>query len=413
MSYENFVYEQPTRIVFGRNSIEKLGELALEFGAEKVLINIGGNSVRKSGLLDNVITKLKNVGVEHVLHSGCMPNPRSTWVDEGAALYVSENCNFILAVGGGSVIDASKAIAMLVSNHDNNGIWHYMSGRGRFENDAANLAAILTVSATGSECNSTFVISNEETKEKLANSHKSASPAFSICDPAYTYTVNRWQTACGVSDVVSHVLEQYLYNDDTSDVSDGMSVGILKAVVKWGPIALGQPNNFDARANLMWASTIGLNGILGAGHKNNWVVHMLEHALSAMFDISHGAGLACLTPYYLSFINKEDTAGKIKRLGIELFNIDSMEKNIKDLTIKRFIGFFKSIGMPVTLSELLKAPVTDNLINELAEKALPWKQMDVGGYKTFTICDAAKVFKDSANSELKITIDMVKSQVYN
>ena len=396
MAYNNFSYEQSTRIVFGKNSIEMLGELLQEFGAKKVLINIGGRSVRESGLLDNVITLLKNAGIGHVLHSGCKPNPRSTWVDEGAALYSAENCNFILAIGGGSVIDASKAIALSVSNPHKDGIWHYMSGKGEFINDAVNLAAVLTISATGSECNSTFVISNYETKEKLANSHKSASPIFSICDPVYTYTVNQWQTACGISDIISHVLEQYLYNENTSDVSDGMSIGVLKAVMKWGPVALKEPDNYDARANLMWGSTIGLNGILGAGHKNNWVVHMLEHALSAVFDVSHGAGLACLTPYYLSFISKEDTTGKIDRLGAELFGIDSSDKNIKGETIKKFIEFFKSIGMPVTLQELIKAPVNDDLIKELAEKALPWKQMDVGGYTPFTVQDAVEVFTSSA-----------------
>lgn len=395
MSYENFVYEQPTRIVFGKNSIEKLGSLALEFGAEKVLLNIGGNSLKKSGLLDIVITQLKNAGIDYVIHSGCTPNPRSTWVDEGAFIYTSENCNFILAVGGGSVIDASKAIALLVSNPARDGIWHYMSGEGEFQNDAVKMAAVLTLAATGSECNRTFVISNEKTKEKCVSSHKSARPVFSICDPVYTYTVNKWQTACGISDIISHVLEQYLYNDNTCDVSDGMCLGVLKAVVRWGPVALEQPDNYDARANLMWASTIGLNGILGAGHDGNWVVHMLEHALSAVFDVAHGAGLACLTPYYMSYISAEDSAGKIDRLGTELFGIDGSVKNIKDKTVKKLAEFFKSIGLPGTLQELINAPVTDDLIYELAEKALPWKLMSVGGYKPFTVQDAAEIFRNS------------------
>jgi len=316
-------------------------------------------------------------------------------VDEGARIYSAEGCNFILAVGGGSVIDASKAIALLVTNPARDGIWHYISGNGEFKNDAVNLAAILTLAATGSECNGTFVISNEETKEKYVGSHKSAKPVFSICDPVNTYTVSKWQTACGISDIISHVLEQYLYNDNTCDVSDGMSIGVMKAVVKWGPVALQQPDNYDARANLMWASTIGLNGILGTGHNSNWVVHMLEHALSAVFDVAHGAGLACLTPYYMSYISAEDTAGKIDRLGIELFGIDGSVKNIKGETIKKLSEFFKSIGMPETLPELINAPVTDDLINELSEKALPWKQMNVGGYKPFTVQDAAEVFKNS------------------
>lgn len=392
MSYTNFIYQQPTMIVFGRNSVENLGELAGKSGAKKVLLVIGGDSVRRSGLLGQIIFQLEKAGIGYHLHSGCTPNPRSTWVDTGATIFKERLCDFIVAVGGGSVIDASKAIALLVSNPDEGGIWHYMSGRGKFENNAVPVAAVLTLAATGSECNNTFVISNDETLEKMVSFHESARPVFSICDPEYTYSVNKWQTACGISDIASHVLEQYLYNDNTADVSDGMCIGILKAVMKWGPIALKYPDNYDARANLMWASTIGLNGILGAGHGSNWVTHMLEHALSALFDISHGAGLACLTPCYLTFISGQDTAGKLDRLGAELFGMEESDKDLKTKTVREFYMFFKSLGMPSTLGELVNAPITGDIINELAEKALPWGPMEVGGYRPFTIEDAKEVF---------------------
>jgi len=393
MSYTNFVYQQPTEIVFGKNSIKALGEFAVKYGAKKVLLVTGGESVRKSGLLDQIAGRLEEAGIGYSLHPGCTPNPRSTFVDTGAAKYNKECCNFILAVGGGSVIDASKAMAMLVSNPNEGGIWHYMSGKGHFKKNAVPVAAVLTLAATGSECNDGFVISNDKTQEKMVSSHKSAKPVFSICDPEYTFTVGKWQTACGVSDIISHVLEQYLYNDDTADVSDGMCIGILKAVMKWGPIALKHPDDYDARANLMWASTIGLNGILGSGHGENWVTHMLEHALSALFDVSHGAGLACLTPRYLAFISGQDSAGKLDRLGIELFGMESTDKNIKADTVKRFLRFFQSLGMPLTLGELVKAAITDETINMLAEKALPWGAMEVGGYNPFTLEDAKEVFR--------------------
>jgi len=402
MSYTSFTYQQLTRIVFGRNSIGKLGELAFNSRAKKVLLTIGGESVRKIGLLEQVVSQLEKAGIEYHLHSGCTPNPRSTWVDRGAALYTENCCDFIVAIGGGSVIDASKAIALLISNPNEGGIWHYMSGRGHFENDAVPMAAVLTIAATGSECNDTFVISNDTTFEKMVGSHESAKPVFSICDPGYTYSVSKWQTACGISDIISHVLEQYLYNDDTAAVSDGMCIGVLKAVMKWGPIALKYPDNYDARANLMWASTIGLNGILGAGHGGNWVAHMLEHALSALFDISHGAGLACLTPCYLSYISNQDTAGKLDRLGIDLFGIEKTDKNIKENTVKEFRSFFQSLGMPQALGEMVKAAITDDTINKLAEKGLPWGSMEVGGYRSFTVEDAKEIFRmcvtDTVNS---------------
>lgn len=393
MSYTNFVYQQPTEIVFGKNGIKTLGEFAVKYGAKKVLLVTGGESVRKSGLLDQVIDRLEEAGIGYSLHPGCTPNPRSTFVDTGAAKHNKECCNFILAVGGGSVIDASKAMAMLVSNPNESGIWHYMSGKGNFDKNAVPVAAILTLAATGSECNDSFVISNDKTQEKMVGSHKSVKPVFSICDPEYTYTVGKWQTACGVSDIISHVLEQYLHNDDTTDVSDGMCVGILKAVMKWGPMALKHPDSYDARANLMWASTIGLNGILGAGHGENWVTHMLEHTLSALFDVSHGAGLACLTPHYLAFISGQDGAGKLDRLGIELFGIKDSDKDIKVKTVMEFSSFFQSLGMPSTLGELAKETIEDDTIRKLAEKALPWGAMEVGGYSPFTLEDAKKVFR--------------------
>lgn len=392
MSYKNFTYQQPTEIIFGKNSINTLGEFALKYEAKKVLIVTGGESVKKSGLLDQVISQLEEAGIGCCLHPGCTPNPRSTFVDTGAAKYNKECCNFILAVGGGSVIDASKAMAMLLSNPNEDGIWHYMSGKGHFKKNAVPVAAVLTLAATGSECNDGFVISNDKTQEKMVNSHTSARPVFSMCDPVYTYTVGKWQTACGISDIISHVLEQYLYNDDTADVSDGMCIGILKAAMKWGPIALKHPDNYDSRANLMWASTIGLNGILGAGHGENWVTHMLEHALSALFDVSHGAGLACLTPRYMAFISEQDGAGKLDRLGIELFGIEKSDKDIKVRTVMEFSSFFQSLGMPSTLGELTKEIITDDTISKLAKKALPWGSMEVGGYRPFTHENAREVF---------------------
>jgi len=396
MSYGNFEYEQKTKIVFGKGATGEVGTLAGRYGAKKVLVTTGGNSAKMSGLLDKVISSLRHEGIDFHVYSGCSPNPRKNWVDKGAEVYLDEKCDFLLAVGGGSVIDASKAIAMLASNPRENGIWHYVSGNGKFEKEGKPLGVVLTVGATGSESNGSFVISNEETMEKLICTHESANPVFSICDPENTYSLDKWQTACSISDIISHVLEQYLHSDSTVDVSDNMSIGIIKAVMKWGPVALNEPENYDARANLMWASSIAMNGILGAGHEQNWITHMLEHAVSAVFDVSHGAGLACLTPYYLEYLKPMDAPGRIEKLGRVLFGI----QDDADKTIAEFQNFFHSIGMPTRLGELIKDGndsgigygTKEEIIDILAEKSFPWGAMAAGGYGEFGVEDAKDVF---------------------
>ncbi len=397
MSYSNFIYQQQTSIVFGKGSVDCMGELLEKAEAKKVMITMGGDSIRKNGVLNQVIGQLDKVGIGYCMYSGCIPNPRSTWVDGGAVVFAGEKCDFIIAVGGGSVIDASKAIAMIVTNPHKDGIWHYISGKGMFESKGIPLGTVLTLAATGSECNGNFVITNSDTGEKLVCSHNWARPIFSICDPEHTYSVNKWQTACGVVDTFSHVLEQYMNNSNTNDVSDGMCMGVLKSLIKWGPIAIAEPDNYDARANLMWASTIGLNGILGAGCEGNWVSHMLEHALSAMFDASHGAGLACIMPFYLQFISDQDTVGKLDHLGYEMFGIDRSDKDIKSKMVRELRGFFKSLGITTTLTELVKSSLTEEDIETMAEKALMGYTMKVGGYKPFSRENAVEVFRCALN----------------
>lgn len=400
MSYLNFTFQQKTEIIFGRGCSSEIGQLIKSYGVKKILLTLGSKSAKETGLLDKIVHQLKKEEIDYYIYDGCPSNPRNTWIDDGAKIFMEENCDFILAIGGGSVIDASKGIAMLAYNPHDDGIWHYVSGKGSFKREGKPVGVILTVAATGSETNGSFVISNEETLEKLICTDESAKPIFAICDPENTYSLNRWHTACGVSDIISHILEQYLHNDNTVDVSDNMSIGVLKAVLKWGQIVIDEPNNYDARANLMWASTIAMNGILGAGHEQNWISHMLEHAVSAIYDVSHGAGLACLMPYYLIHISDEDSVGKIDRLGEELFGLVKEGESNNSNTLKRetaeeFRKYFTSLGMPTRLDELIGDEITDENINEIAEKALPWGPMKAGGYSEFTFEDAKKVLHNS------------------
>lgn len=399
MSYRSFVYDQPTKIVFGTDAVEKLGSLLKDYKAEKILFAYAGGSVRRSGLYDRVVSQIRDAGLSHVEHSGCKPNPRNTWVDEGAEKYRAEGCNFILGVGGGSVIDASKAIAIAATNPHPDGVWHYASHRGQTSEQAAPVGAILTLSATGSEGNAFAVISNEQTQEKFGFGHPSARPVFSICDPAITYSVDRWQTACGTADIISHLLEQYLHKDENTDVSDNLIIGNMKAVMKWGPVAIEQPDNYDARANLMWGSTIGLNGILGAGHHGDWTTHQLEHALSAVYDVSHGAGLACLTPYYLDYLSAQDNLGRIDRLGFDLFGLEA-GRGMKRRTASAFQSFFTSMGLPATLNDFPNVNVTEESLGSMADKTTPFGPVGGGGWKPFDRQDALQVLTAAHNGSL-------------
>ena len=393
MSYTNFIYDQPTQIVFGPDSVSKLGALLKQQSATRLLLTYGGGSIRHNGLYDQIKAQCNEAGIAVVEHSGCQPNPRNTWIDAGAAKYASEKCNFILAAGGGSVLDASKAIALAITNPAADGIWHYISRKGSITQPGVGLGAILTLSATGSECNSFFVITNEASQEKMALGHPSVRPRFSICDPQLTNSVNPWQTACGTADIISHLLEQYLHKEDNIDVSDNMIIGIMKSTIKWGPIALQNSFNYDARANLMWGSTVGLNGILGVGHRTDWTTHQMEHALSAVYDVSHGAGLACLTPYYLNYLASQDSNGRIDRLGVEVFGLDGAKESIKQDTAKAFMNFFGSIGLPTRLPEFSEVSITEDSLPDLARKTVPYGAAGAGGWKPFEYADALQVFQ--------------------
>jgi alcohol dehydrogenase YqhD (iron-dependent ADH family) len=212
MSYFDFSYSQPTKLVFGVDAQKQAGELLASFGAKKVLITLGGGSAKRSGLLQQITDSIDEAGIAWSLYEGCRANPEAEWVDEGAKVYKAENCDFLLAVGGGSVIDATKAMALLATNGGER-IWPYLTYEMNFEQPAAPLGVVLTIAATGSECDASFVISGAE--DKLLFTEDSTMPRFAVCNPALTYSVSPWQTACGVSDMLSHLLEQYLYSDDT------------------------------------------------------------------------------------------------------------------------------------------------------------------------------------------------------
>lgn len=384
MSYFEFNYSQPTKLVFGPGCENQTGALLGEFGAKKVMITLGGGSAKRSGLLQRITDSIEAAGIAYVLYEGCRANPEAEWVDAGAKVYMAENCDFLLAVGGGSVIDATKAIALLATNGGEH-ILPYLTYEANCEQSAAPVGVVLTIAATGSECDASFVISNGETQDKILFTENSTMPRFAVCNPELTYSVSAWQTACGVSDILSHLLEQYLYNDNSCTVSDEMMLGLMRSVVQWGPVAVREGDNYDARANLMLASTLAMNGLVGAGHDQNWVTHMLEHAVSAVWpEVAHGAGMACLLPCYLRLIAEHDTAGKLARVAA-IFGADDAADALR--------RFYAEMGLPTTLKELIGKEPAEEELSLVASKSLPWGPMQAGGYPDFTEEGVAAVFR--------------------
>ena len=383
MSYFNFSYAQPTKLVFGPDAQAQTGELLAGFGARKVLITLGGGSAKRSGLLKQITDTLDAQSIEWTLYEGCRANPEAQWVDQGAKAYRAENCDFLLAVGGGSVIDATKAIALLAANSGEH-IWPYLTYEMTAEQPAAPVGVVLTIAATGSECDASFVISSGETQDKLLFTEDTTMPRFAVCNPELTYSVSPKQTACGISDILSHLLEQYLYCDDSCTVSDEMLLGLMRSVVKWGPVAVREPENYDARANLMLASTLAMNGLVGVGHDQNWVTHMLEHAVSAVWPhVAHGAGMACLMPCYLKLIAEHDGSGKLARFGTDILGVKPGPNAAVDAA-EALKAFCCELGLPATMRELVGEEPSEEQMAAVAAKSLPWGPMQAGGYPDFT-----------------------------
>lgn len=358
----DFYYNTPTTLLFGKGTIKYLPELVGRYG-KTVLLTYGGGSIKKMGLYDEVKKLLKDFNVIEL--SGIEPNPKyDPSVITGAKLCKEHKVDVILAVGGGSVLDCSKAISACAL-YDGEG-WDLISGKVKAK-EALPIIDILTLAATGSEYDCGCVISNTSINDKRGYVDPVLFPKFSILDPTYTFTVSKWQTACGTADAMNHVLEQF-FSSSHSILNDGMMVSALKALMHNVKIALNKPDDYDARAELMYTCTLACNGIFSNGNgRSGWPMHSIEHALSAYFDITHGAGLAIITPRWMKEILSEDTLDRFVILGKELFNIEV--KNVEDANkvIDAFYKFFESIGIPMHLKEL---GVDENKIDEMADHIL-------------------------------------------
>lgn len=360
----NFYYNTPTNLIFGKGVINKLPEVLKEFG-KNVLLTYGGGSIKKNGLYDEICKLLKNFNIFEL--NGIEPNPKfDPSVVDGAKICNEKNIDVILAVGGGSVLDCSKAIAVC-AKYDGDG-WDIISDKVEAK-EALPLVDILTLAATGSEYDSGCVISNTELLDKRGYSSDLIFPKYSFLDPTYTFSVSKWQTACGTADAMNHVLEQF-YSRPSSIFNDGMMIAALKSLMHNVKIALDDPSNYEARSELMYVCTLACNGILsnGAG-QSGWPMHSIEHALSAYFDITHGAGLAIITPRWMEEILDNDSLDRFVVLGKELFNINVKNLNDAKLVIDAFYQFFLSIGIPMHLKEV---GIEEEKIDSMADHILKY-----------------------------------------
>ena len=343
----NFTFCVPTDIRFGKGQIACLPAELSKYG-KNVLMVYGGGSIKRSGLYDTILGLLQGFSVYEL--GGIEPNPKIASVRKGVDICKAHNVNMVLAVGGGSCIDTAKNIACgafydgdpwdLVMDHDKVG-------------KILPVAVVLTIAATGSEMDNAAVISNPETKEKRELSSSHLYPTISICDPAYTFTLPARQTAAGTVDIMSHVFEQYFQANDGAYLTDCLSEGVLKTCIKYGPIAINQPDNYEARSNLMWASSLGLNHLLTVGKGGSWSCHPMEHELSAYYDITHGVGLAILTPAWMTYVLNDKTVERFARYAHNVWHIDNID-HIKAAKkgIEKTAEFFLSLGMPQKLSEV-------------------------------------------------------------
>lgn len=388
---ENFTFHNTTDIRFGKDRFDQeLKDAVSQFG-NRVLLTYGGGSIKKSGLYDRVMKALPGLQVTEL--AGIEPNPKIDSVREGQKLVKENDIDVILAVGGGSVIDASKVIAS--AKFYEGDPWDLvLDSKKRFAIDQLPIVDILTLSATGTEMNTGSVISNLETTQKLGTGGPNT-PAVSFLDPSLTYTVSKWQTAAGSIDIFSHLTEQYFDQKGyENDVRNGLIEGIMRAVIKWAPVALKDPENYDARANLMWASTMALNGLPRTGNVNSWTVHPIEHELSAYYDITHGVGLGILTPHWMDFVYSEATRPWFVSFGRNVWNITGDDD---DLIAKEAIAktreWLASLEVPTTLPGV--DIETDENFAAMAASAVKVNKLDQKAFVTMTEKDVVSLLEAS------------------
>ncbi len=357
-----FEFYSPTKVIFGKGVENRVGEEIKAWGGSRVLVHFGGGSVKRSGLLDRTVASIEGAGLSCVLLGGVVPNPRLSMVREGIALCRSEGVDFILAVGGGSAIDSAKAIAVGAPYEGD--VWDFYCGKAQ-PVKTLPLASVLTLAATGTETSPASVITDQELGLKRSLNHAILRPRFALMNPELLYTLPAYQTACGIVDIMMHTFERYFLPGGENELTDRLAEALLRTVIQYGPVCLAEPQNYQARSEIMWAGSLSHNHLTGLGRSGAWSAHPIEHELSALYDVAHGAGLAAIwNAWAQSFC--ADNVMRFARFGANVWGL-SLNYEHPEQTAGQAIAaataFFASLEMPVTITELLgHAPSEEELL---------------------------------------------------
>ena len=388
----DFVYHAPTEVVFGKQSEEKVASLVKKYGGHKVLVHYGGQSAKKSGLLDKICGLLRDGGVDFVCLGGVVPNPRLSLVHEGIGLCRKEGVDFILAIGGGSAIDSAKAIACGVP-YDGE-VWDFYLGKAE---PACYLpvACVLTIPAAGSEMSDSSVVTNEDGDVKLGYSNQMSRPKFAIMNPVRTFTLPPYQTAAGVTDMMMHTMERYFSQDDDMDLTDAIAEAVLRSMMENVFKVLDNPEDYRARAQIMWGGSVAHNDLTGCGLKGDWATHQLEHELSGMFDVTHGAGLAAIWPSWARYVYKENVS-RFVRFAVNVMGVPQDFTDPEGTALRGIEAmerFYRAIGMPINIHELIGREITDAEIKEMVCKCSWDGTVTQGAFKVLGPEDMEAIYR--------------------
>ena len=388
----DFNFYAPTEIVFGRESEEKVAALVKKYGGSKVLVHFGGGSARRSGLLDKMIQLLDNAGIGHVELGGVVPNPRLSLVKEGVKICREQGVDFILAVGGGSVIDSSKAIGYGVG-YDGD-VWDFWAGKA-VPQSCLPIGAVLTIPAAGSEMSNSCVITNDTNNDKRGVNSNLCRCRFCIMNPERTFTLPPYQTAAGSTDIMMHTMERYFTEEQDMTLTDAIAEAIMKTVKDCTCEVLRNPNDYRNRAQIMWAGSLSHNDLTECGTAKDFATHRLEHELSAMFDVTHGAGLAAIWASWARFVlDGQET--RFARFAVNVMGVDndfSDQKRTAERGIEAVEDFYRAIGMPTNIHELLGRDITDEEIEEMARRASHDGNITLGNIKKLNRADMVAIYR--------------------
>lgn len=389
----NFQYYTPTKIVFGRGAEEQTGQLAAEQGCKKVLVHYGSGSVVRSGLLERICRSLDAAGISYVSLGGVVPNPRLSLVYEGIRLARKEQVDFILAVGGGSVIDSAKAIGYGVANEGD--VWDFYEKR-RTAKACLPIGVVLTIAAAGSEMSDSSVITKEEGWLKRGYSSNYARARFAVMNPELTMTLPKYQTASGCVDIMMHTMERYFNRSENMEMTDGISEHLIRTVMKNAKILMNEPDNYQARAEVMWAGSLSHNGLTGCGTGGgDWASHQLEHELGGMFDVAHGAGLAAVWGSWARYV-MDAAPERFAKFAVNVMGVEPEAEKIKTAQkgIEAMEDFYRALNMPVCIGDM-GIELTEEQMRELAEKCSHFGKRTIGCIKKLDQEDMYQIYKEA------------------